>query len=265
MSESRDLRRRLAEFYAGEAPSRAPDWVLRESLAAIETTKQRHVVVGAPRRFYLMSTNFKLAAAVVAAIALGAAGLRLLTAPAGPGGGPTSTPTVTASPSPTPVVAPTASPQPSAPPLTGTYTSELFGLTVSYPAGWTVTKATKPWAPGPVANFGGDASSADLILGQQMDLFMMVTSQPLNGASGSAWADALAAQPDPGPCPTSEAVVVAGLDGRLYSCSEPIRALFWSADRGYFISIYRSGDVAGAEDIYDTAWFKGVLATVKLP
>jgi hypothetical protein len=267
MSESRDLKRRLAEYYAGEAPSRAPDWVLRDSLAAIETTKQRRLVMGVPRRFYLMSTNLKLAAALVAVIALGAAGFRLLAVPAGPGGGPTPTPSVTTTAAPTPTVTPRPSfASTGAPPLTGTHVSPTFGFTVSYPAGWTVRVGTQPWTTHALAGFGSPLETADYIMDptNQSQLFIMLASHPLGGESGTAWEAAVAAQPDPGPCTTFDAVVVSGLPGRIYSCDEPMRALFWNADRGYVVSIYRSSDLAGADATYDLAWFKGLLATVRL-
>ena len=45
MNANHDLERRLADFYATEAPQRAPDWVLGEALATIDTTKQRRVVI----------------------------------------------------------------------------------------------------------------------------------------------------------------------------------------------------------------------------
>jgi hypothetical protein len=264
MSDNRDLTRRLADFYAGEAPSRAPDWVLRESLAAIETTKQPRLLIGARRRIYLMSTNLKVAAAVVAVVALGIVTWQLLSGPGGTGGEPTPTPLVTPSPSPTPPVTPSPTPEPTAPPLTGTHASELFGLSVSYPAGWTVVEAAEPWTTRSVPSF--IESSADTIHDPILrdHLFIVLTSEPLNGESGQTWADALAAEPDPGPCLTFDAVVVGGLDGRLYSCNLPLRAFFWSEDRGYLVAMYRSNDEVWLEDVYDLAWFNEVLGTVQV-
>jgi hypothetical protein len=259
MSEHRDLFRRLAEYYAGEAPSRAPDWVLRDSLAAIETTKQPRLFIGARRRFYLMSTNLKVAAAVVAVVVLGVGAWQLLPGPSGPGGQPSPTPSVT------PSVEPSASPVPTAPPLTGTHISAMYGLTLSYPAGWSVTEGTEPWTLRSFAGFGSPLETADLVhLNGAMNLFIIVTSQSLDGESGPAWADAVTAEHEEGLCPTFDTVVVGGLDGRLYSCNEPLRALFWSDNRGYLVGLYRSSDEAWVLDVYDLAWFNGLLETVEL-
>ena len=41
MTTPRDLERRLAKHFSGEAPTRAPDWVLLSALTTIQSTRQR--------------------------------------------------------------------------------------------------------------------------------------------------------------------------------------------------------------------------------
>ena len=74
MNVSHDLERKIADLYASEAPSRAPDWVLKSTLAAVESTPQRRVIIRAPRRIRSMNKLALLAAAVLIA-AVGAVGL----------------------------------------------------------------------------------------------------------------------------------------------------------------------------------------------
>ena len=269
MSEQRDLSRRLAEFYADEAPSRAPDWVLRDSLAAIETIEQPRLLVGARRRFHLMSTNLRVAAAVVAVVALGAVAWQLLPGRGGTGGDPTPTPSVAPTPTPTaaptPTLAPTPTPARTAAPFAGTHVSDLYGLSVSYPEGWTVESGTEPWSLHSLPGFGSSLSTADYIhsTANPEQLFIMLSSHVLDlSESGPAWADALNAAPDPGACGTFDEITVADLEGRLYSCNEPLRAVFWSADRGYLVTVYRSDDLPWAADAYGAAWFSEFLTHV---
>jgi len=85
MNVNQDLERRIADFYATEAPRRAPDWVLGTALATIDISPQRRAFVRGPRRFHAMNTNVRLAVAAVAVIAVGAAGLAVLRPGPGPG------------------------------------------------------------------------------------------------------------------------------------------------------------------------------------
>jgi len=96
MTAKRDLESRLADFYETEAPRRAPDWVLTDALATIDTTDQRRWFAPAPWRFQDMHGSTRLAAAVIAVVALAAAGVAVLS------GGSILRPTPTPSTSPTP-------------------------------------------------------------------------------------------------------------------------------------------------------------------
>ena len=247
MTANTSLERRVAEHYASEPLLRAPDRVLHAALASIDTTKQRRGLL-APWRFTNMNTYAKVAAAAVVAIALGAIALWQVNGPGQPG--PTSTPIPT----------PTAAPNPSLPPpLTETFTSNMHGITMAYPEGWSFTEATTPWtttAPPLYDEPSGD-DLFDPVLTDQ--LFLEITSQPLAGASGPAWADTIEVEP----CPTSAPIVVDGADGRLLSC-DVMAALFWTAERGYLILLFRSSDEAWLDDVYNIDWFQQVLDSVQI-
>lgn len=247
MTANTNLERRVAEHYASEPPLRAPDRVLHAALITIETTKQRRGLL-APWRFTNMSAYTKLAAAAVVAIAVAAVGLWQL---AGIG---------TRGPSPTPLPSPTAAGASPPPPLTKTFTSNMHGITTSYPASWSITAATTAWTTPELPAFG--QTSGDMIrdLARNDHLFLIIASQPLAGASGTAWADSIGAAE---PCPTSDQITVDGAEGRLYTC-EPMRALFWTDARGYLILLYRSPDEPSLDDTYTTAWFQELLATAQI-
>jgi hypothetical protein len=48
MNPTRDLERRIADHYAAEAPTRAPDWLLTRALDTIDATAQRRPMIGWP-------------------------------------------------------------------------------------------------------------------------------------------------------------------------------------------------------------------------
>ena len=138
MNANHELERRLADYYATEAPLRAPDRVLESVLATSELTRQRRAVFRLPWRFPIMNSYAKMAVAAVAVIAIGAVGLAVWRGGAPPGPG---------------VVTPTASPTsgPSGSPfseLTESFTSSVHGISVSYPADWSAEPATVPWTTG---------------------------------------------------------------------------------------------------------------------
>ena len=56
MNANHELERRLADFYAGEAPQRAPERVLDGALASIDSTRQRRALLPVPWRFPTMDT-----------------------------------------------------------------------------------------------------------------------------------------------------------------------------------------------------------------
>lgn len=244
MTANTNLERRVAEHYASEPPLRAPDRVLHAALETIETTPQRRGLL-APWRFTSMNAYAKVAAAAVVAIAVGAIVVWQL-----PGIG---QPRPTAS----PTVAPSAS---LPPPLTGTFTSNMHGISMSYPAGWRIRPATSTWATRTLPRY--DETPGDVLYDPTRNdhLFMEIASQALAGASGPSWADTIGVAEA---CPTSEPIVVDGAEGRLITC-DLMRALFWTEDRGYLVLLYRSPDEPWLQDAYDVAWFQEVLATIQI-
>jgi len=249
MSVKHDLERRLADFYASEDPSRAPDWVLDAALETIDSTPQRRAFIRVPWRSYDMNNLAELAVAAVVVIALGALGLAVLRPGSGPGVGGGTLPTPSPSPAASPRVSP--SPSPSDPlALTETYTSVMHGISVSYPAGWKLRPATEPWTTGFVQ---GDSPYADIIYEREDDSsFIAVASQALLGGTADRWATDYLAQY---PCPTPELVTVDGASGVLSICEDGPHALVSVGDRGYQIWLY------GVDDL---DWFREILGTVQL-
>jgi len=98
MTAHHDLERRVADYYATEAPQRAPDRVLQLALNTIESTPQRRVLVRAPWRPTPMNLYAKVALAAAAVIAVAILGYNLL-----PGNGDVGGPST---PSPSPTVTP---------------------------------------------------------------------------------------------------------------------------------------------------------------
>jgi len=248
MTTTRNLEHRLAEHFTREAPTRAPAWILPSALTTIETTRQRRGLT-APWRFPNMSIYARVAAAAVVMIAVGA--IVLWQRPS------TGVPTPTATPVATSTVAPSA-PQP--PALTGIFTSNMYGLSLSYPAGWANRPATTPWTTPDLPRYPDPSGDALYDPARTDNLFMKIASQPLAGASGPAWADTIGATES---CATSEPITVDGAEGRLITCN-PMRALFWTDGRGYLVLFYLSPDDLSLERAYTVAWFESVLATVRI-
>jgi hypothetical protein len=257
MTANTNLERRVAEHYASEPLLRAPDRVLHAALASIETTKQRRELF-APWRFTKMPTYAKVAAAV-AVIAVVAVGVWQFAAIPGPGR-PAASPT----PSPSPTAAATRAAIPTTAPyvppeLTGAFTSDIHGITMSYPDGWTVQKATESWVETGFINFRLPSGDFMYDPARTDHLFLEAGSQPLGDASFDAWSTAtLAPEPD---CTETEPIVVDGAEGVLSVCNW---ALVARGGRGYFIAVYTSGDDSDLQTFDSKTWFKEILTTVQL-
>jgi hypothetical protein len=266
MNAHDDLERRLADFYDSEAPRQAPDRVLHAALSSIDSTRQRRVLIRVPRRFHDMNTSARAVIAAAAVIAAGA----LVLAVVGPFRPPATGPGAVTSPSPSAPATPSASPSSSPSPiansspsqgaqLTGSFTSAVFGVSTSYPAGWKLHPATGLWKTGipwncePPCNF-------DQIYEKETDspLFHLA-SQPLAGKSGAAWGAAiLADQGWDATCPlVTEPIAIDGTSGTLATiCGETLfAAVTSSGGRGYAFVFYRVDDINQ---------FKDILATIRL-
>ena len=81
-----------------------------------------------------------------------------------------------------------AAPSPeSPPPLTQSFTSQMHGISVSYPEGWTARAATEPWPdsggphfPDPYADLMYDAA-------YEGDLFLVLGSRPIGNSTPDEW------------------------------------------------------------------------------
>lgn len=255
MSANHDLERRLADFYATEDPSRAPDWVLEAALAKINTTPQRRALVRMPWRFQNMNTFAKVAVAAMAVIVVGAVGIAVLRPGQTPGvgGGQVSPGLPSSAP---PSASPSPSPFPSvSPALTETFTSTMHGISVSYPGGWNVRPATEIWTTG--LPFQG-SPFADVM--ESGNTFILVASQPLAGKTADRWAADVSTHADWGDScvPSTEQISIDGTPGLLVvRCPDDgvHSAVVWAGDRGYLMVGY---------GLPSLDYFKAVLATVQL-
>jgi hypothetical protein len=261
MNANVDLERRLADYYATDAPQRAPDRVLQSVLDTTESTRQRRALIRAPWRFPTMNSYAKAAIVAVAVLAVGALSLAVLRPGTSPGaGGLAATPSPEPSPSASPSATSQPTPSPTAvPPLSESFTSTLHGFSMSYPEGWTTQAATEPWTGGPV-NFG--EPPADLLYDPTLTdhLFLTIASQPIGDTTPDGW---VAEKVTLDECAATEPIAVDGATG-LIGADDCNVAAVTAGGRGYLISLYTSGDEAWLSSTYDRAWFEEVLATVQL-
>ena len=258
MTANRDLEQRIADYYRAEPPLRAPDWVLSAALSTIDTTPQRRGLL-APWRFHNMSTYAKLAAAVVVAVAVGIIGWSQFAGPVGgPQPTPTATPTATQTATPGPTIAPARTQSPYVPPaLTGTFISDIHGLSMSYPAGWVAQPATVPWTTSSWIFFQEAAGDFLYDPVRTDHLFLELASTPLADASFEQWADEVLGSTG---CDAREPIVVDGSEGILCGAAAAVS----SGGRGYWLALYLSGDDADLRAFDARAWFDELLATVDL-
>jgi hypothetical protein len=129
----------------------------------------------------------------------------------------------------------------------------MHGISVSYPTGWFPKPATEPWTTGIPHQ---DEPFVDAIeIEPSVNPFIVLVS---HAPGGDDWlADLLGSTTrTERVCPDREPIVIDGHPGILAPhCIDGIVALVTVQDRGYFIWLY------GADD---PAWFRQVLATVRL-
>jgi hypothetical protein len=135
------------------------------------------------------------------------------------------------------------------PALTETFTSNLHGITASYPAGWVPRAAIRPWPAGEIVM--QESEFADIIAdGADENRFLALASQPRGDEAFDSWAARYLGIED---CDPAEPVTVGGARG-ISGISCPL-ALVEAGGRGYLIWLY------GLDDL---EWFKKILATVRL-
>lgn len=149
------------------------------------------------------------------------------------------------------------------PALTETFTSDIHGASISYPAGWTVLPATLPWDGLNVPSMG--SGTADIIYEREDESpFIALASVPTYGNEGT-WVDEFA-ESFTSKCPASTEPVTIDVRGGVIvdvCAADPGRPLLalvsvplaLRADRGYLIYVHRVDDVE---------WFKEILSTVRL-
>jgi hypothetical protein len=257
MTTERDPRTRTVLSWLREDAHENPERMLLRALDEVDTTPQRRSWWPA-RRFSDMNNFAKVLFATAAVVAVAVVGINLLPRSGTGTGGPVPSPSH--SPSPMPTSSPIASPAASPPPLTQTFTSEMHGMSVSYPEGWTARAATEPWTDRPgIAEFvdpGFDVLQDPVLTDH---LFLYIASRPIGDSTPEKWVAALMA--DYG-CTTTEPIAVDGATG-LIGADDCDTAAVTTAGRGYWISLNASDDDPVVVAPYDRAWFEEVLATVQ--
>ncbi len=155
---------RILDAYLAPQNDRLPDRVIAAALDDIARTPQRRAM-RVPWRFPTMPALSRATgiAAVALVAVVGAGSFMYLTSsrPGDTGSRPIPTPAPTAAVTPDPTVAPTPRCSQVAPGICGwkTYTSAVYGYTISYPEDWVVAdRATQKWRPGEPE----DAPSSDV-------------------------------------------------------------------------------------------------------
>jgi hypothetical protein len=243
---------RIAEAFMADGPTVVSDRVLDAALDEVHLTRQRRVLVRVPWRTPVMNTYAKYAAVAVIVIAIGAVGLAVLR----PGGSPDVGAPPVASPSPTP--SPTPAPTPAA--LTARFTSDIHGLSIASPEGWSTRPATTPWTSGgPVFT----DPFVDVIYDSNLEdhLVLMLGSQPLGDRTPQQWTEEKLAE-ECGSAMT-EPITIGGQPGDI-GAGDCNFATVSVDGRGYLIVLYTSGDEAWIGPVYDRDWFEQVLGTVEL-
>jgi hypothetical protein len=92
-------------------------------------------------------------------------------------------------------------------------------------------------------------------------LFLRIASQPIGESTPEDWVAAQMASDEA--CTTTEPIAVDGATGLIGGEGCDV-VVVTTAGRGYWISLYASGDDPLAVAAYDRAWFEDVLATVQL-
>jgi len=256
---------RLIHAFLREGAEQLQDQVYDVVRAEIDQKRQR-VVIG-PWRVPPVSKLVPIGLGAAAVIAVLFLGSQFIGSPTSNVGGPVVEPSATAEQTASPSQSTRPSVSPSAdlavpPALSETYTSNRYGLSISYPTGWVTKPSTEPWTSGIPDFFRADG---DVIHPptSQGGLWIMVASQPLAGRGGEQWvAEALTELVSEDYCESTlgAAVEIGGAEGKR--CT-PSSAAVSAGDRGYVIMLYVSNDdpaaVANGE-----AWFDDIVATVQL-
>lgn len=256
---------RIADAYLAPGPTVLPDRVFDAAFEEVHRTRRRRVLRGLPWRDTTLNSYAKIAIAAVAVVAIGYIGLNLMgsgSTGVGASPSPSSNPSPTASPT---VAPPSPTPGPSTPALTGQFTSDRHGFSISYPVTWSTRAATAPWTGGFI-DFTNP--SADVIYepSNAGNLWLAAASQALGSRTpaqfeADVWQALVADDPATAGCAAEATpITIDGVDG-VIACQV---AVVTSDGRGYYITAYASDDDPSLPVQYDQAWFESVLATLKL-
>jgi hypothetical protein len=247
---------RILDAYLAPEADRLPDRVIDAALADIARTPQRRAL-RVPWRFLTMPALSRATgiAAVALVAVVGAGSVMYLSSNTGNGSGSqkTAAPTLgpTAAPTAVPTAEPTSGPSFVAPGITGwkTYTSAVYGYTISYPEHWVVgDRATQTWQPGEPE----DSPSSDLFFNDDDDMAFLALQFPApTGADLSSWEGLLAALTEMcakpaefvwGTCPSDTQVtrLCLGTDCQPVALAKEDgfpRAIFGDPDTGIFTYI----------------------------
>ena len=182
MTTDRDFDR-ITKAWLADGPEELADRVLDAVVDEIHLTPQRRAW-RAPWRFPTMTFPARAATvAVIGALVIGGAVIVLGRPGQSTVGGPGATPSPSVAPPPSVAASPSAAAI-VVPALTQTFTSSLHGYTLAYPAGWTVSSATQPWATGTTTLWGNPALDAI----QTSDVRIVAASQKLaSGQTPDEW------------------------------------------------------------------------------
>jgi hypothetical protein len=205
-----------------------------------------------------MSMPFKPTTVAVVLVAVLAAGC----SPGTSGSSQRAAPSSAAAPSPSPRPSPSPFPEPA---LTETFTSDVHGLSITYPAGWKTRPATERWTSLEWPRFQDTSGDFMYDPAYADHLFLGMASQRLGRGLAMRWRQDVLTQE--GCDPQSQQPIA--IDGTVGFLSEDCRvALVVKAERGYWITLYASADSSALDAAFnatfDRAWFEKVLATVKL-
>jgi hypothetical protein len=163
MNDKRDFDRAVDRWLDDGSDATPPEVIDAVLLAARSTPQERDFRISwrtSPMK------RLAYAAAAVAALAVGVTALSAVGERFGIGSGPTPTVTIQQTPSPSPGFS--------------RFTSAIHGISIDYPSGWQIRRATEPWREG---ELDFDAPAADVIFDPTLGdrLYILLASQPRRG------------------------------------------------------------------------------------
>ncbi len=187
--------------------------------------------------------------------------------------GPSASAASTMATSPSPIATPSVSQpeSPSAEPTASTYTSSLYGYSLTLPAGWQVVPASIRWDG--ISDPGHDEPTVDQMSGPSGPsivaawAFSLPVTKDLRGYA----ADRVAADATVHPCPktaaTTTQITIDGTPGLLMArdCGILVLGALTIQKSKAFLFYLQDSSIHSATDPADEATFASMLASVRLP